>query len=358
MKNKKWFTLLEVLLSIIILWAFIGTIINIFLDIKWADWKMVNKRLLTAEASDLIDKIHEAAIEYTIDYEEYFNKQMSNFWWGDTFTTYWNEWKLYYCINSSSQSTVNNKYTVYPRKTENNWYWCPQQWNQKYLEYYFQHFKLNNINVLNSKENSWAYQWLWPVAIIPNTWIDYLYLISEDWTERYYFRRLFKEENDINGDTFINWKNERLFTVQMLKLKWLDAWTWHDYDSWWAYDWFIDTRVCDSAQWFYCSWAQVWNKNDRLPANEDDWRIDITDEKITVSDMKIDLYPVKDPYLAINDSDYRNDPYAKISFTMNMYWIESTDEITITTSYSFKNSYSKFPTIKYQDYICDKTECK
>jgi hypothetical protein len=34
---------------------------------------MVNKRILTAEASDLIDIIHEAAIDYTIDYEEYFN---------------------------------------------------------------------------------------------------------------------------------------------------------------------------------------------------------------------------------------------------------------------------------------------
>jgi hypothetical protein len=38
---------------------------------------------------------------------------------------------------------------------------------------------------------------------------------------------------------------------------------------------------------------------------------------------------------------------------MNMYWIESSEEIAITTSLSFKNSYLKFPTIKYTWYIAE-----
>ncbi|MBQ2600009.1 hypothetical protein II582_01175 [bacterium] len=58
---------------------------------------------------------------------------------------------------------------------------------------------------------------------------------------------------------------------------------------------------------------------DRLPLDRDDGRIDLTDEKVTVSDMKIDIYPNKDPYIATNDDDARHDPYIKISFTMNMY---------------------------------------
>jgi hypothetical protein len=35
--------------------------------------------------------------------------------------------------------------------------------------------------------------------------------------------------------------------------------------------------------------------------------------------MKIDIYPIKDPYLVINEEEYKKDPYAKISFTMNIY---------------------------------------
>lgn len=348
MKNKKWFTLLEVLLSVMILSIFIGTIITVFIEIKWADWKMVNKRLLIAEASDLMDRIHEAAIEYTIDYEEYFNyKELGNTW----FSSYWNDWTLYYCYDWPAQKPFSN-YIVYPR----NWNWCERQWKQKYLEYYFQHLKVSSPAQLNSIENSWANQWVWPIAVDPNTWLDYLYLISEDGSERYYFRRIIKSGKDINNDNYINWKNEILYTVQMLRLKWLDAWIYHDYNSRWSYDWFIDTRVCDSTQWFSCS-GNVASAKDRLPLDRYDGRIDLTDEKVTVSDMKIDIYPNKDPYIATNDDDARHDPYIKISFTMNMYWIESNDEITLSSSYSFKNSYSKFPAVKYTWYICNKTEC-
>ena len=37
---------------------------------------MVDKRIIIAESSNLIDMIHDAALNYTIDYEEYFNRQM------------------------------------------------------------------------------------------------------------------------------------------------------------------------------------------------------------------------------------------------------------------------------------------
>ena len=39
---------------------------------------MSDRRQLLAESSDLIDKIHESALEYTLDYEEYFNRKMLN----------------------------------------------------------------------------------------------------------------------------------------------------------------------------------------------------------------------------------------------------------------------------------------
>ena len=359
MKNKKWFTLLEVLLSVMILSIFIGTILTIFLNVKWADWKIINKRTLIAEASDLIDRIHEAALYYTIDYEEYFNRRWLWYWVENTwFSTYWNSGNIYYCVKTATTSNI----PISERDNTN--YWClnkestdPFQttyWqNQKYLEYYFQHRFINNRKG-NPKKNDiddsniWFF-WYWPIAIEPNTWLDFLYLINWEWTERYYFRRLYITWIDLDWNWDMLWKNEKLYKIQMLILKGFDAWTWHDYYTWWAYDWFIDTRACDSTQGFYCEWHEVlaWYN---LPKDADDWRIDITNDNVTVSDMKISIYPQKDPYLSFNEPSYKIDPYAKISFTMNIYWKELDDEITITTTLTFKNSYRRFPTIQYTWY--------
>ena len=136
----------------------------------------------------------------------------------------------------------------------------------------------------------------------------------------------------------------------MLQLKWFDAWIWHDFKTWWAYDWFIDTWACDAWLWFKCNWSGV-QEPYNLPLDENDWRIDITTNKVTVRDMKIDIFPVKDPYLALKEDKYRYDPYAKINFTMDMFWEESNDEMVVSTTLSFKNSYKRFPVIEYTWYI-------
>ncbi len=350
MKNKKWFTLLETLLALVVISMFIGTIIMIYISIRWADWKMKNKRILTAEASDLIDIIHDAAIDYTIDYEEYFNLKW--LWITEpskNFSSYWNSWSLYYCWIDQGRQW---KYWVYQRNWSDGW--CEvthDHLNQQYLEYYFQHRKITDSANLNSKANSGTFQWMWPVAISPNTWLDYLYLINWNWDERYYFRRIYVTWIDLNHD-WLTWINEELYKVQMLKLKWYDAWVWHDFETRWAYDWFIDTRACDKSKWFNCT-GQIVENWSQLPIDENDWRIDITSDRVTVSDMKIDIYPIKDPYLVINEEEYKIDPYAKISFTMNIYWEESNDEITLSTTLWFKNSYRRFPVIEYTWYIAE-----
>ena len=344
MKNKKWFTLLEVLLSIIILWMFIWTVINIYLQIKWSDWRVANKRLLTAEASDLMDKIHDSAIDYTIDYEEYFNRKLLP----DDLrysSSYWNSWEWYYCANYTNS---NNDYNLYWVNDDGI---CERVWYQKYLEYYFQHRIINpDYWKLNNRYNEYVN---WPIAVNPNTWLNYLFLISHDGSERYYFRVYFETWVDLNGDwSLISTKNEWLYRAQMLKLKWYDAWKAHNFSSRWAYDWFIDTWVCDRSQWFSCSGYEVvtWYN---LPLNDNDWWVNITSDNVTVSDIKIDIFPTQDPYLLSWDDVEYIDPYAKISFTMNMFWIESEDEITLTTTLSFKNSYSRYEIVEYSWYIAD-----
>ena len=331
MKNKKWFTLVELLIAIIIAWSLIGIISTVYTEIIWADSKMLNKRMLTKEASDLMDIIHTAALDYTIDYEEYFNRNWLWYWiWNTWFTTYGNSWERYYCLNSLTDNSYS--YKLY---TRNDYlWWCTTWWYQKYWEYKFQHWKLITWD-LNNRMNSWSNMYNWPVAINPNTWLDYLYLISHDGSERYYFRRVFKDWNGWTG------KNDNLYTIQMLRLKWYDAWSWHNFATWawWRYDWFIDTRACDFQQWYICSWTEVtWGS--KLPNSYDDWRVDITSNKVTVNDFRIDIYPNKDPYL---DTWNITDPYIKITVTMNIYNKKSDDEITLSTTLSFKNSYFNFP---------------
>ena len=345
MKNKKWFTLTELLLALLIAWSLVWIILSIYMSVRAADQRMSSQRQLISEASDLIDRIHDAALYYTIDYEEYFNRQMLPPAQRE-FSSYGNDWTRYYCW-WGLPLTPDNKYIVYTRDISS--WWCSVYWKQKFWEYSFQFRKLNDINNLNSKQNSWSNMWFWPVAVSPNTWLEYLYLINYDNTERYYFRRYHKE-----WDLSDTWKNANLYTIQILRLKWLDAWIDQDFDSWWAYDWFIDTWVCDSNEWFDCHWKEVKlddGKIYHMPYDGNDWWLDVTNDTVTVSDFRVDVYPVKDPYLAINEDEYLFSPYIKLSFTLNMYNNPSSEETTISTTLWFKNSYYKYPIEQYDWYI-------
>ena len=342
MENKKWFTLVELIMALIIAGTLIGIAMSIYTGLQWQDIRRSNKRLVVAESNDLIDKIHEAVLYYTIDYEEYFNRRW--LWygpWNTWFSTYGNEWERYYCWTGAAISDEYNWYNIYQR--ENETWWCFSWWNQKYWEYQFQHRSLVTWD-LNNKANSWSNMKMWPIAISPNTWRDYLFLISPEWDERYYFRRVFKTWDNST------WKNNNLYTIQMLKLKWFDAWTWHDFNSWWAYDWFIDTWACDFSQWFSCYWWEVTRGFD-IPWSWDDWWVDITTDRVTVNDFRVDIYPPKDPYLVGNETWYVEDPYIKISLTMNVYGKATNDELTLSTTYSLKNSYTRFPITQYTWYI-------
>ena len=153
------------------------------------------------------------------------------------------------------------------------------------------------------------------------------------------FSRLLK-----NRIILLTGENYDIYKVQVLRLKWYDAGTSQNFTSAtssWRFDWFIDTWACDFSQGYICNWNIVtWDF--KLPNSFYDWRVDITSDKVTVSDFRIDIYPNKDPYL---DTWSENilDPYIKITITMNLYNKPSEDEITLSTTLSFKNSYFNFP---------------
>jgi len=378
--NKKAFTLFEIVLALIIFSMLIGIIFTTYINIKKSEWDIWNQQLVTKEANDFLDRLDDLSLDYTIDYEEYFNRAMvwCNTWDDsfqrdnsgscDMFTDYWNTsdlWWLYYCQNTWSS----NKSWYYYREFRlwilalSGWFYSwPYYWPM-WLEFknhlgcsvswlqYFGEYKRQFRDIEDWYLNNWDDTFLmeWPIAIWQNTWVQELYLINQDWDHRVFFRRKFITWTDLNWDWDLTWKNESLYTIQTLKLKWFDAGTWHNFDTWywWVYDWFIDTRACDVEAGFVCSWSIVLTGDTfeyRLPADIDDGRVDITDSRVTVSDWNFELYPAKDPYLAKNDYQYLFDPYAIVNITTNIYWKKTDEEITLQTSMSFKNSYHNFDT--------------
>lgn len=366
--KKKAFTLFEIVLALIIFSMLVGIIFTTYINIRKSEWNIWKQQLVTKEANDFLDRLHDLSLDYTIDYEEYFNRRYTrciswlderNFFWSCTeFSNYGNNWTwLYYCTSSGNMQI--SWYQVYHIfKTSivfpPDWpYWPINQskgcsWfflgNKNYWEY-----KRQFRDIWDWYLNNWDDTFLmeWPEAIVNPESVQELYLINKDWDHRIYFRRKYITWVDLNWDWELTWANEKLYSIQTLKLKWFDAGSWHNFDTWywWVYDWFIDTRACDAEAGFICSWDLVltWDYADyRLPSDVDDGRVDITDSRLTVSDWNFELYPAKDPYLAQNDYEYLFDPYATISLTTNIYWEQTAEEITLSTSMSFKNSYHNF----------------
>ncbi len=120
--------------------------------------------------------------------------------------------------------------------------------------------------------------------------IQEIYLISHDGKDRLYFRR-----------KLVHQKGEHLqYKIQMLRLKWFDAWQKHSFnettDNDWLYDWVIDTWACDASMWFIWHWASLWGAfaDFRLPEDVDDCWIDITKWITTARARNISISPLGD----------------------------------------------------------------
>jgi hypothetical protein len=160
--------------------------------------------------------------------------------------------------------------------------------------------------------------------LISSTWIQELYLISQDETQKIFFRRKLINSGDRNGDWVISWDNEKQYNIQILKLKWFDAWNNHNFNiaiSSWVYDWVIDTRACDYSQWFICTWTAIswWYIWFNLPKDQEDWWTNLFPDNITISNRNITISPTKNPnYYSSNE--FKINPYFTISITSKLYW--------------------------------------
>jgi prepilin-type N-terminal cleavage/methylation domain-containing protein len=76
--KKKGFTLFEIILALIIFSFIIGIIFDIYINIKKSEQNIANQQLLASQTNDFLDYLNDLSLDYTLDYEEYFNRTMSN----------------------------------------------------------------------------------------------------------------------------------------------------------------------------------------------------------------------------------------------------------------------------------------
>ncbi len=378
---KKAFTLVEMIIAVTILWLILTTIFSIYFQMQKLRTDIFAKSLLVKNTNSLVEKLNLVIKNYTIDYEEYFNRRMRGcVWdnWWDGFT--WNVWTSWYCIDftyygngSSVDSNNTGNHILYyctsdtsdvswePKEQPwnndcegNNWdgvswqnyifwqnnsnldagSWCRENvgwdWNWDNKIQSFWEYKLQFWDV---KKNADWYKWckwddddtdlwIWPVAIGDNLHVKELYLISKDKKKRIFIRRKLISEEDFNNDWQIT-TGERLYKLQILKLRWFDIGSWHNWNNIWSTynDGHIDTWACDAQEWFKCDGPAIkgWFVWYNLPKDIDDWWVDLTTNDITVDNFDLAIFPTIDPNLAWQDTWVQIYPYIILRLTTSFY---------------------------------------
>ena len=356
------FTLLEVIIAMTLFFVVITLVTSFFIEMVKIKWWQQARQHLTQESYFLMEKFQTLSRNYSLDYEEYFNRQ--SVWcvtpWSvdvhcSLFTAYGNAnsiidtlWSVdpsahryYYCSSrvpwgSYNPTLEDGRYRVQDSVDRSQWDVCMDrakqslllQWTgyQSYGQYAVQFTDIKDdvdlvLGALRDDDDQ--DMGMWPSL---STWsVPELYLLSHDGQQRIYFRRKLIEQWDRDRDGVTgSTDNEKLYVLQMLQLRWLDAGTYHDFSlstSSWVYDGQIDTWACDYAAWFSCAGANVWWAYTwfHLPSDADDGWINLSVNDITISDRYLTISPRKDPHLAWAEDSYQISPFVTIQYTTKLY---------------------------------------
>ena len=376
--KKKAFTLIELLIASVILSIVLTVILQIYFSILKTRTDIYAKSTLVKNTNNVVEKLNIMMKNYTIDYEEYFNRRIvwcnsdgwnvfswdvGNWWYCKKFTSYGNgnsiidTWNniLYYCSNK-----WNNTDTKIEDPTDTtSVHDC--EWNSNTWNAYIYHQSSDNLNAWsgcwkNEISTNWRIQsfweyklqfwnvawnadsymwckwddddtdlWVWPVAIWDNLHVQELYLISKDWKHRIFIRRKLIWTWDWNHDGNIDYTWwEALYKLQILKLRWFDIGSWHIYWISWdsVNDGKIDTWACDKKQWFKCTWDPIWLTEYpwyNLPKDANDGWVDMTINDITISNFNISIFPTKSPAHSWYDTGVQISPYLRLRIKTNFY---------------------------------------
>lgn len=391
MKKKSGFTILEVVVVMTGFFLLLVIILQLYQKMIRIKYGVEAKQNLIQQSYYMLEKINVELKDFTIDYEEYYNRQMvgcdnnnygNNFlwnvnsgnqnWYCDNITFFWNKnsinWEdndthlRYYC--SSLLGYINDD-IVFQSTTLQDGSGCFDQtyFSPPYLQAYKQyaeHFRdiKNDVDFVSGAVNDDDDDnfWLWPKAIIDAKNVQELYFISQDWGKRIYLRRALVDTWDRNGDWIISWDNEQLYTIQLLKLKGFDAGQNHDFDisNPGVYDGEIDTWVCDYAEGFLCKGDAidpVVYSGYKMPLDIDDGRVNLFDDNLTTSHRNILIYPDTNLNYSRAENSIQINPYFTLSITNKLYWEKrkhrignnSMDsfQLTLQTTFNTRNFYTK-----------------
>ena len=359
-KSKLWsFTLLELLYVMGIIGLIMPAMFALYnFMIKW-NREISARQSAIQQWYEFFERLNILFQDYRIDYEEYYNRQMvwctpswwmgSSFrwevgsgWYCTNFTTYWNwsstnrrEWSdafkpwyhdLYYCSSEASQNPSWKSKIV--RDNYCGTVWTVQSYGQYATLFTDVKWWMSDKVWDLDDENLWYLLNNTVRAIMDSDNIQELYLISQDWKNRLYFRRKLANSD---GD-FTQYK------IQMLRLKWFDAWRLHNFDiintgnieNRWRYDWTIDTWACDYSMWFEpkqehkISANSVWwaYSGYYIPQDSDDCWIDMTYWVTNVVARNISVSPTWNPNLYWAEQDRQINDYIKI-FLINGVYVPS-----------------------------------
>lgn len=348
------------LLVTLIIWFIFPVMISVYSFMLKSNKQILARQKAIQQWYEFFEKLNILMQDYTVDYEEYYNRQMVwcvEWWWtGANFT--WNIWTWWYCTKFTAYWNENST-------NKRNW------WSGSYHDIYHctsSYLNFHRVNtssecpvnvwrdtcgVYGDKQSYWQYKAfftdvgenkcstiddedLWKTmnpniqAIRDSNNIQELYLLSHDGKNRLYFRR--KLVAQTNG--YAQYK------IQMMRLRWFDAGRAHNFsDSEWLYDGQIDTRACDTSMWFIWTWASIeWAYSEyRLPGSPDDCWIDLTYWSTSVYTWKITISPLWDSDLYRAEGDRQINPYMKIFMVNGVYFPTFSNDMSIGSSIeSFK----------------------
>ena len=368
------FTLVELTLSVLIIWLIMPSMFALYNFIIKSNKEILARQNTIQQWYEFFERLNILMQDYTVDYEEYYNRQMvgcvkeengalyqgSNFqrnvdenWYCTEFTAYGNDnnyyntsnprskyQDIYYCSSESMSLWFGNRVV--------KWLDCGRKYGrQSYWQY----------AALFKDVHSWTWIIIWSEddeekwyllnesvdAIEKANNIQELYLISHDGKNRLYFRRkLVKpDENTPEQD-----KKYKQYKIQILRLRWFDAWRMHSFDSVpgeilkndWLYDGIIDTWACDTAMWFEPPEAHktksVWwaYSGYFLPQYPDDCWVDLTYWSANIFAWNISISPSWDPDLYWAKPGHQINPYMKIMTINGVYFPAISNNSTIIQS--------------------------
>jgi type II secretory pathway pseudopilin PulG len=336
--QKKGFTLIEILLVLSWFIILIGIIFWLYQSLFTIKNDVSARQILVEQTYYTMEKIQILLKDFTIDYEEYRNRQIVGCngdpwlrdvgpqWYCNNPSYYGNSsstdaHRLYSC---SSTDTQPDPSVVQATLTDGEgcleFVNTPQSFGQ-YAKH-FQDVKSDDDsdgNLIGDADDEDL--GIGPAAIV-DTGVQEIYLISPDKTQRLLIRRASVENSSVSNYKSLDVIESR-YTLQILKLQWLDAWSNHDFDpeDISVYDGQIDTRVCDAAQWFICEGASPWGMYSwfNMPADAEDGRVDLLDHRITVADRSLQIFPTADADYARADPDVQLNPYIRIFMNVQLY---------------------------------------